>query len=251
MNDGVIISKIWLLIAVILPTSGSPSPRSNRFCRSRGNGFCGFRSNGFRGSWSNGFCGFRSNGFRGSWSNGFGGSHRRGGRSFLFRPCERFAHPAALQDDVIPKYFRKPDAGGNILAFVHRKNLLRIELHHRVSAPAARGRHDAEQLDRNPGRRGAALVALQAAEHTAGGGQIARLPCGGLRPRFRARGKPNPGPVREHETKQRQRGKRQQRHEGRLRKTRSSERECLHSSSFVIRALQGVWVGRSNRPDAC
>lgn len=137
---------------------------------------------------------------------------------------------------MIRKYFSEAHAGVDILSLVHRQNLLRVELHYRVSAPAARGRHDTEQLDRDPGRCGAVLVALHTAEYAAGGRQIARLPCDGLRSRFRARGKPHPRPVGEHQTKQRQRGKRQQGHERRLRKTRPSELEYLHSLPFVIRA---------------
>jgi hypothetical protein len=62
----------------------------------------------------------------------------------------------------------KPDAGGRIFALAHRNNLLSFKLHYRVPAPAARRSDDAEQLNRNPSRRGNTLVGLHPPEQKAG-----------------------------------------------------------------------------------
>ena len=97
--------------------------------------------------------------------------------------------------------FRETEAGSHVLALMHRKNLLRFKLHYRIPAPATGRSHDAEQLDRNPSRRGSVLVAIHAAEYQAGGRQTACARGGDVGSRLRARGKPYPGPVREHQAK--------------------------------------------------
>ncbi len=221
----ILFSKSRVLITFGSSTSGSSGSWGSRLR--------GLRGNGWRG-WSSGLCGSRG--------DGLSGLRRRGRRSFLLRPCERFAHSIALQDDVSRVDFGQADAGGDVLALVHRQNLLPLELHHRVAEPAARGGHYAKQPDRNSGGCGH-LVARHGAENCAGGSHTAALRRSRLHARLCARGKPRPGPVCEHRAKQRNRDQRERGNEDRLRKTGSTKRERLHSSSIAIRALKVVWPG--------